>query len=111
MRHLIQQTAGVTHFLTTRIEGEGEEDGLRDAPVPLSIKEVDAMLQRAGEEGQKPKAVWSPGEVVRITEGPFAEFSGPIVEVNIEREKVWVLISIFGRETRTEVKFTEIEKI
>jgi transcriptional antiterminator NusG len=110
MRHLIQQTAGVTHFLTTR-DDEAGEDGVRDAPVPLSTEEVEAMLRRVGEEGQKPKAVWTTGESVRITEGPFAEFSGKITEVNIERETVKVLISIFGRETPVEVDFTQIEKI
>lgn len=113
MRHLIQQTAGVTHFLTTRFgEGsESSEDTPRDAPVPLSPEEVDSMLQRVGEESQKPKAVWSSGDSVRITEGPFAEFSGKITEVNVERETVKVLISIFGRETPIEVDFTQIEKI
>ena len=115
MRHLIQETQGVTHFLTTRLgEGPaatGRGEGPRDEPVPLSQAEVDAMLRRVGEEGQKPKAVWMAGEAVRITEGPFAEFSGKITEVNIERETVKVLISIFGRETPVEVDFTQIEKI
>lgn len=111
MRHLIQQTAGVTHFLTTRFGEGGGDEASRDQPVPLSEDEVQAMLHRVGEEGQKPKAVWSPGEAVRITEGPFAEFSGKITEVNIERETVKVLISIFGRETPVEVDFTQIEKI
>jgi transcriptional antiterminator NusG len=113
MRHLIQETQGVTHFLTTRL-GEGPaagSEGPRDEPVPLSQEEVEAMLRRVGEEGQKPKAVWTAGEAVRITEGPFAEFSGKITEVNIERETVKVLISIFGRETPVEVDFTQIEKI
>ena len=111
MRHLIQQTDGVTKFLTTRYEGEGEEKGPRDAPIPLSPEEIERMLVRAGEEGQKPKAVWSAGDAVRISEGPFGEFSGKITEVNIERETVKVLISIFGRETPVEVDFTQIEKI
>ncbi|HEY3396740.1 MAG TPA: transcription termination/antitermination protein NusG [Armatimonadota bacterium] len=113
MRHLIQETAGVTHFLTTRHEEslDGTKDGPREAPVPLSPAEIDAMLRRVGEEGQKPKAVWTAGDAVRITEGPFAEFSGKITEVNIERETVKVLISIFGRETPVEVDFTQIEKI
>ncbi len=114
MRHLIQETQGVTHFLTTRL-GDGPAaaggEGPRDEPVPLSQAEVAAMLHRVGEEGQKPKAVWATGEAVRISEGPFAEFSGKITEVNIERETVKVLISIFGRETPVEVDFTQIEKI
>ena len=111
IRHLIQQTDGVTKFLPTRWEGEDDDNAPRDVPIPLSSEEVERMLQRAGEEGQKPKAVWSPGDAVRITEGAFAEFCGKFSVVNIELETVKVLISIFGRETPVEVDFTQIEKI
>ncbi len=100
MRHLIQQTAGVTHFV-----------GSADTPVPLKESEVDALLRTVGEEAQKPKTTWSVGQAVRVTEGPFNEFGGKIVEVNAERETVKVLISIFGRETPVEVDFTQIEKL
>ncbi len=100
MRHLIQQTAGVTHFV-----------GSSDTPVPLKQSEVDEILRTVGEEAQKPKAVWATGQSVRITEGPFTEFTGRIVEVNAERETLKVLISIFGRETPVEVDFTQIEKL
>jgi transcription termination/antitermination protein NusG len=101
MRHLIQQTAGVTHFV----------GGSSDTPVPLKDTEVNDILRTVGEEAQKPKAVWGTGQSVRITEGPFNEFSGRIVEVNTERETVKVLISIFGRETPVEVDFTQIERL
>ena len=100
MRHLIQQTAGVTHFVSSS-----------SVPVPLKEEEVAAILHTVGEESQKPKAVWAVGQSVRVTEGPFAEFSGKITEVNAERETVKVLISIFGRETPVEVDFTQIEKL
>jgi transcriptional antiterminator NusG len=100
MRHLIQQTAGVTHFVSSS-----------SVPVPLKDDEVSAILRTVGEESQKPKTVWTVGQSVRVTEGPFAEFSGKITEVNAERETVKVLISIFGRETPVEVDFTQIEKL
>jgi len=113
MRHLVQQTAGVTHFLTTRFGGgpDSGEDAPWDAPVPLSPEEVQSMLRRVGEESQKPKAIWSPGDAVRLIEGPFSEFSGKVTEVNVERETLKVLISIFGRETPVEVDFTQVERI
>lgn len=100
LHHLIQQTAGVTHFV-----------GSADTPVPLKASEVNELLQSVGEEAQKPKAVWTAGQAVRVTEGPFNEFSGRIVEVNPERETIKVLISIFGRETPVEVDFTQVEKL
>ena len=100
MRHLIQQTAGVTHFVSSS-----------SVPVPLKDEEVNEILHTVGEESQKPKAVWMVNQSVRVTEGPFAEFSGKITEVNTERETVKVLISIFGRETPVEVDFTQIEKL
>jgi len=100
MRHLIQQTAGVTHFVSSS-----------NVPVPLKESEVREILQTAGEEAQKPKTVWMVNQSVRVTEGPFTEFSGKITDVNTERETVKVLISIFGRETPVEVDFTQIEKL
>lgn len=100
MRHLIQQTAGVTHFVSSS-----------SVPVPLKDEEVSAILRTVGEESQKPKTVWTVAQSVRVAEGPFAEFSGKITEVNAERETVKVLISIFGRETPVEVDFTQIEKL
>lgn len=100
MRHLIQQTAGVTHFVSSSA-----------VPVPLKEHEVNAILRTVGEESAKPKAAWAVGQSVRVTEGPFTEFSGKITEVNTERETIKVLISIFGRETPVEVDFTQVEKL
>jgi len=100
IRNIIQQTAGVTHFV-----------GSSARPVPLKEAEVREILQTIGEEGQKPKAVWAVDQSVRVTEGPFAEFTGKIVEVNAEKETVKILISIFGRETPVELDFTQIEKL
>jgi transcriptional antiterminator NusG len=100
LQHLIQQTAGVTHFVSSSTK-----------PVPLKDEEAAIFLRTVGEEAQKPKTVWTVGQSVRVTEGPFSEFSGKITEVNAERETVKVLISIFGRETPVEVDFTQIEKL
>jgi len=100
LRHLIQQTAGVTHFV-----------GSSDTPVPLKESEVADILKTVGEESQKPKTIWTLGQAVRVTEGPFNEFTGKIDDVNPERETVKVLVSIFGRETPVEVDFTQIEKL
>jgi len=100
IRHLIQQTAGVTHFV-----------GSSDKPVPLKDQEVASILHTVGEESQRPKTVWTVGQSVRVREGPFTEFSGKITDVNAERETVKVLISIFGRETPVELDFTQIEKL
>jgi len=100
VRHLIQRTPGVTHFV-----------GSSDAPVPLTQEEVANVMTTVGEEGRKPKAIWELGQVVRITEGPFAESSGKITDINIEHETVKVLITIFGRETPVELDFTQIERL
>ncbi|MGC9317663.1 MAG: transcription termination/antitermination protein NusG [Armatimonadota bacterium] len=100
MRQLITQTNGVTHFV-----------GSSNEPVPLRPDEVKGILEVVGEESQKPKTVWSVGQSVRVTEGPFSEFSGKIIEVNAERETLKVLISIFGRETPVELDFTQVEKL
>ncbi|MFO7947060.1 MAG: transcription termination/antitermination protein NusG [Armatimonadota bacterium] len=100
LRHIIQQTSGVTHFV-----------GSSAKPVPLKKAEIEGILDTVGEESSKPKAIWSIDQSVRVTEGPFAEFSGKITDVNAERETVKVLISIFGRETPVELDFTQIEKL
>ncbi len=99
-RHLVRRTAGVTNFV-----------GSSAKPVPLRDDEVRHILAQLGEEAGKPRVLWSVGEAVRVTAGPFAEFSGKITEVSPEREKVKVSISIFGRETPVELEFTQIEKL
>jgi transcriptional antiterminator NusG len=100
-RHLIRRTAGVTNFV-----------GSSAKPVPLTDSEVRHLLtQLMGEEAAKPKVMWSVGDAVRVSAGPFTEFSGKITEVSPEREKVKVSISIFGRETPVELEFTQIEKL
>ncbi|MCX7599127.1 MAG: transcription termination/antitermination protein NusG [Armatimonadetes bacterium] len=100
LRQIIQQISGVTHFL-----------GAGQGPAPLRDEEVTRILKTVGEEAAVPKAAWEAGQAVRITEGPFSEMSGKIVEVNPERETVKVQVTIFGRETPVEVGFTAIERL
>ena len=100
LRNVIQRISGVTHFL-----------GAGAGPVPLRDEEVDRILKTIGEEAATPKAAWEVGLAVRITEGPFSEFSGKIIEVNPERETIKVQVTIFGRETPVEVEFTQIERL
>lgn len=97
---LIRRTPHVRGFL-----------GERHKPVPLSEEEIKNILARtavkAGEE-IKTETIFEPGEVVRIIEGPFADFSGTVEEVNAAKSSLRVTISIFGRMTPTEVSFKQV---
>ena len=81
-------------------------------PVPLSMREVDAIL-REPEEGVKaaPSVEYEDGENVRVTSGPFADFTGTISEINADQSKLRVLVSIFGRETPVELSFDQVAKL
>lgn len=98
--YLVKNTIGVTGFVTSG-----------NKPVPLQEKEIQTILQSVGEGARKPKVAWEKGETIRVILGPFAEFTGTIEEVNISKEKLKVLISIFGRDTPVELDFTQVEKI
>ncbi|MBA3622506.1 MAG: transcription termination/antitermination protein NusG [Euzebyales bacterium] len=81
-------------------------------PVPLSMREVDAIL-REPEEGVAvaPSVEYEDGENVRVTSGPFADFTGTISEINADQSKLKVLVSIFGRETPVELSFDQVAKL
>lgn len=98
--YLVKSTTGVTGFVSSG-----------NKPVPLLEKEVANILAAAEGPRQKPKVLWETGQVVRVTTGPFADFTGTIQDVNIPKEKLRVLISIFGRDTPVELDFTQIERI
>lgn len=87
--------------------------GTSQTPSPISDKEANAILERV-EEGvtskPKPKTLFEPGEVVRVTEGPFADFNGVVEEVNYEKNKLRVAVLIFGRSTPVELDFAQVEK-
>jgi transcriptional antiterminator NusG len=97
----VRNTPGVTGFV-----------GTATRPVPLSQGEAQHLLQVSGIAGKReaPKAQVSfkEGDVVRVSSGPFADFTGVVGEVNMERQKVKVLVSIFGRETPVELDFAQV---
>ena len=98
--YVVRNTPGVTSFV-----------GSGNRPTPLREAEVKAILKQMGVEAPKFKVQFQKGQSVRVTDGPFAEFIGTVDEVHPERNKVRVLVSIFGRETPVELDFLQIEKL
>lgn len=98
--YLVKSTTGVTGFVSSG-----------NKPVPLQEKEIANILQAVEGPRVKPKVQWEKGQVVRVTLGPFADFTGTIEDINAPKEKIRVLISIFGRDTPVELDFTQVEKI
>lgn len=103
--YLVKSTTGVTGFV-----GESRTSGV-SKPVPLQPREIQAILEATEGAAPRPRATWEKGQVVRVTAGPFADFTGKIEDVNDQREKLRVLISIFGRDTPVELDFNQVEKI
>jgi len=97
---IVQTTQGVTGFVGA---------GLK--PVPISEKEVAAIMKFVEQEQPKFKAKFSVGEAVKIKEGPFADFLGTVEAVDEEKGKVRVLVSIFDRETPVELDFLQVQKL
>ncbi len=83
-----------------------------DKPTPITEKEAQAIMQRIqeGVDKPKPKVLYEPGEVVRVTDGPFNDFNGVVEEVNYEKNRVRVAVLIFGRSTPVELEFGQVEK-
>ena len=81
-------------------------------PTPISEKEVDAIMQqmREGVEKPKPKVLFEVGEMVRVKDGPFTDFHGTVEDVNYEKSKLRVSVTIFGRSTPVELDFGQVEK-
>ncbi|AUD78051.1 transcription termination/antitermination protein NusG [Kangiella profundi] len=86
--------------------------GTSDRPAPISEKEANAILNRIEDSGDKPKpkVLFEPGEMVRVTDGPFADFNGVVESVNYEKSRLQVSVSIFGRSTPVELEFSQVEK-
>lgn len=86
--------------------------GTSTKPAPISERDVDEILNRvqAGEDKPKPKIIYEVGEVVRVIDGPFADFNGVVEEVNYEKNRLRVAVLIFGRSTPVELEFTQVEK-
>jgi transcriptional antiterminator NusG len=98
--YVVRNTPGVTSFV-----------GSGNRPTPLVENEVKKILKQMGVEAPKFKLQFTKGQSVRVKDGPFAEFIGTVDEVNPEKNKVKVLVSIFGRETPVELDFLQIDKL
>ena len=100
--HLVKDTPRVMGFI----------GGKADQPAPITDKEAQAILQRVDDsiEKPKPKTMFEPGEMVRVTDGPFNDFNGVVEEVNYEKSRLRVAVLIFGRSTPVELEFGQVEK-
>jgi len=100
--HLVKSTPKVTGFV----------GGVANKPTPISQKEVDAILRQVqeGVEKPRPKVLFETGEAVRVKEGPFTDFHGNVEDVNYEKSKLRVSVTIFGRSTPVELDFSQVEK-
>ena len=100
--HVVKSTPRVTGFV-----GTGQQ------PTPLSDEEVQQIVYRVADSKEKPKlkVKFEKNESVRITEGPFASFTGVVDEVNEDRETLKVMVTIFGRSTPVELEFGQVEKV
>ncbi len=86
--------------------------GTSDRPAPITEREAERILERVkeGVEKPKPKVLFEPGEIVRVIDGPFADFNGVVEEVNYEKSRLRVAVLIFGRSTPVELEFGQVEK-
>jgi len=100
--HLVKGTARVLGFI----------GGTADKPSPITDREADAILQRVndGVDKPRPKTLFEVGEVVRVNEGPFADFNGVVEEVDYDKSRIKVAVLIFGRSTPVDLEFSQVEK-
>ena len=100
--HLVKSVPRVLGFI----------GGTSDRPAPISEKEANTILNRLQDNADKPKpkTLFEAGEVVRVSEGPFADFNGVVEEVDYEKSRVKVSVLIFGRSTPVELEFGQVEK-
>jgi transcriptional antiterminator NusG len=98
--YVVRNTPGVTGFV-----------GMGNTPTPLRPEEVSQILKRMEAEAPKVKVTFKPGQKVRIVDGPFNDFIGTVSEIDMDRTKVRVMVSFFGRETPVELDFLQVEKV
>ncbi|MFH1855741.1 MAG: transcription termination/antitermination protein NusG [Candidatus Omnitrophota bacterium] len=100
--YLIKSTPGVAGFI-----GQGNK------PFPLKKSEIEAIIKQTAEKKEKPqpKVIFEKGEAVRVKEGPFTNFNGVIEEVNPDKQKLKVMVSIFGRSTPVELEYWQVERV
>jgi len=101
--HLVKHTNKVTGFV----------GGAGNRPTPISDKEVEKIMaqMQEGVEKPKPKTLFEVGEMVRVKEGPFTDFNGNVEEVNYDKSRLRVSVTIFGRATPVELEFGQVEKV
>jgi transcriptional antiterminator NusG len=100
--HLVKEVPKVLGFI----------GGSSDRPAPITDREAQSILNRVqeGVDKPRPKILFEPGEVVRVTDGPFNDFNGVVEQVNYEKSKVRVAVQILGRSTPVELDFSQVEK-
>ena len=100
--HLVKSVPKVMGFI----------GGSSDRPAPITDREADEILQRVqeGVDKPRPKVLFEPGEMVRVVDGPFKDFSGMVEEVNYEKSRLRLEVSIFGRSTPVDLEFSQVEK-
>jgi len=99
--HLVKSVPRVLGFI----------GGTSDRPAPITQKEADRILQRLEEtDAPKPKTLFEVGEVVRVIDGPFADFNGVVEELDYEKNRIKVSVLIFGRSTPVDLEFIQVEK-
>jgi transcriptional antiterminator NusG len=100
--HLVKSTPRVLGFI----------GGTAERPIPITDREAEIILQKieTGAEKPRPKTLFEAGEVVRVVDGPFADFNGVVEEVDYDKSRVKVAVLIFGRSTPVELEFGQVEK-
>ncbi|MBW1890216.1 MAG: transcription termination/antitermination protein NusG [Deltaproteobacteria bacterium] len=100
--HIVNDTSKVSGFL-----------GGREKPAPISDEEAEQIISRmeAGKEKPQPKYYFEAGDEIRVIDGPFTNFNGTVEDVNPEKGKIKVFVSIFGRSTPVELEFVQVQKI
>ncbi|MDP1539236.1 MAG: transcription termination/antitermination protein NusG [Moraxellaceae bacterium] len=101
--HLVKECPKVMGFI----------GGKADNPAPISDREADIILNRvrAPQDAPRPKTLFEPGEMVRVNDGPFADFNGTVEEVNYDKNRLRVAVMIFGRSTPVDLEFGQVEKV
>ena len=100
--HMVKEVPKVLGFI----------GGSSDKPAPITDAEANAILHRVeeGVDKPRPKVLFEPGEVVRVTDGPLNDFNGVVEQVNYEKNKLRVAVQILGRSTPVELEFSQVEK-
>lgn len=101
--YVVRNTPGVTGFVGS--------SGAGSKPTPLLPEEINSILKHLGENERPIDIDFEIGETVKVNEGPFANFTGSVEEIDIDKAKVKVLVNMFGRDTPVELEFTQVEKI